>query len=158
MGLARFLVREARHAIRSSACALGFRAIVGGGRGPGIRGLITGAPARIRIRVGGTFITFVINPEFPHLNINQHNKSHKTLWPSGLRRWSKVPVRKGVGSNPTGVTFYVGYFFSSEGICPYGRCVTFIPGSAQIPPESLFMLVIFFPASAKPGPPPHPMP
>ena len=24
-----------------------------------------------------------------------------TRWPSGLRRWSKVPVRKGVGSNPT---------------------------------------------------------
>ena len=28
----------------------------------------------------------------------------KTLWPSGLRRWLKAPVRKGVGSNPTGVT------------------------------------------------------
>ena len=27
----------------------------------------------------------------------------KTLWPSGLRRWLKAPVRKGVGSNPTGV-------------------------------------------------------
>ena len=26
----------------------------------------------------------------------------KTLWPSGLRRWLKAPVRKGVGSNPTG--------------------------------------------------------
>ena len=26
-----------------------------------------------------------------------------TLWPSGLRRWSKVPVRKGAGSNPAGV-------------------------------------------------------
>ena len=29
----------------------------------------------------------------------------KTLWPSGLRRWLKAPVRKGVGSNPTGVMF-----------------------------------------------------
>jgi hypothetical protein len=29
--------------------------------------------------------------------------SIKTLWPSGLRRWLKAPVRKGVGSNPTGV-------------------------------------------------------
>ena len=29
----------------------------------------------------------------------------KTLWPSGLRRWLKAPFRKGVGSNPTGVTF-----------------------------------------------------
>ena len=28
-----------------------------------------------------------------------------TLWPSGLRRWLKAPFRKGVGSNPTGVTF-----------------------------------------------------
>ena len=26
-----------------------------------------------------------------------------TLWPSGLRRWLKAPVRKAVGSNPTGV-------------------------------------------------------
>ena len=23
----------------------------------------------------------------------------KTVWPSGLRRWLQVPVRKGVGSN-----------------------------------------------------------
>ena len=30
----------------------------------------------------------------------------KTLWPSGLRRWLKAPVRKGVGSNPTGVTSF----------------------------------------------------
>ena len=27
-----------------------------------------------------------------------------TVWPSGLRRWLQVPVRKGVGSNPTAVT------------------------------------------------------
>ena len=27
----------------------------------------------------------------------------RTVWPSGLRRWLKAPVRKGVGSNPTGV-------------------------------------------------------
>ena len=27
-----------------------------------------------------------------------------TVWPSGLRRWLKAPVRKGVGSNPTAVT------------------------------------------------------
>jgi hypothetical protein len=31
--------------------------------------------------------------------------SIKTLWPSGLRRWLKAPVRKGEGSNPTGVNF-----------------------------------------------------
>ena len=27
----------------------------------------------------------------------------RTVWPSGLRRWIKAPVRKGVGSNPTAV-------------------------------------------------------
>ena len=31
-------------------------------------------------------------------------KARKTVWPSGLRRWLKAPVRKGVGSNPTAVT------------------------------------------------------
>ena len=30
-----------------------------------------------------------------------------TVWPSGLRRWLQAPVRKGVGSNPTAVTFSV---------------------------------------------------
>ena len=29
-----------------------------------------------------------------------------TVWPSGLRRWLQAPVRKGVGSNPTGVSFF----------------------------------------------------
>ena len=28
-----------------------------------------------------------------------------TNWPSGLRRWLQAPVLKGVGSNPTAVTF-----------------------------------------------------
>ena len=28
-----------------------------------------------------------------------------TVWPSGLRRYVQVVVRKGVGSNPTAVTF-----------------------------------------------------
>ena len=32
-----------------------------------------------------------------------HFQNSETLWPSGLRRWLKAPVRKGVGSNPTGV-------------------------------------------------------
>ena len=30
----------------------------------------------------------------------------RTVWPSGLRRWLQAPVRKGVGSNPTAVTFH----------------------------------------------------
>ena len=29
----------------------------------------------------------------------------ETVWPSDLRRWLQAPVRKGVGSNPTAVTF-----------------------------------------------------
>ena len=29
----------------------------------------------------------------------------KTIWPSGLRRWLKAPVRKGVGSSSTAVAF-----------------------------------------------------
>ena len=29
----------------------------------------------------------------------------KTLWPSGLRRCFKAPLRKAMGSNPTGVTY-----------------------------------------------------
>ena len=29
----------------------------------------------------------------------------ETVWPSGLRRWLKAPVRKGVGSNPTAVIY-----------------------------------------------------
>ena len=29
--------------------------------------------------------------------------SDRTVWPSGLRRWLKAPVREGVGSNPTAV-------------------------------------------------------
>ena len=31
------------------------------------------------------------------------DSTSKTVWPSGLRRWLKAPVRKGVGSNPTAV-------------------------------------------------------
>ena len=30
-------------------------------------------------------------------------RNNRTVWPSGLRRWLKGPVRKGVGSNPTAV-------------------------------------------------------
>ena len=33
----------------------------------------------------------------------QKGPSDKTVWASGLRRWLKEPVRKGVGSNPTAV-------------------------------------------------------
>ena len=32
-------------------------------------------------------------------------RTARTVWPSGLRRWLKAPVRKGVGSNPTAVIF-----------------------------------------------------
>ena len=47
----------------------------------------------------------------------------QTVWPSGLRRWLKAPVRKGVGSNPTAVNFK-GYINSvesnSQSICSAG--------------------------------------
>ena len=33
----------------------------------------------------------------------QSKVEYMTVWPSGLRRWLKAPVRKGVGSNPTAV-------------------------------------------------------
>ena len=36
---------------------------------------------------------------------NSRTTASKTVWPSGLRRWLKAPVRKGVGSNPTAVTW-----------------------------------------------------
>ena len=48
-------------------------------------------------RVGARFIPFRLRAA-----------AIKTLWPSGLRRWLKAPVRKGVGSNPTGVIVDVG--------------------------------------------------
>ena len=34
-----------------------------------------------------------------------------TVWPSGLRRWHKAPVRKGVGSNTTAVISVPWYSF-----------------------------------------------
>ncbi len=35
--------------------------------------------------------------------VADYSRVSKTVWPSGLRRWLKAPVRKGVGSNPTAV-------------------------------------------------------
>ena len=35
-------------------------------------------------------------------------ETRTTVWPSGLRRWLKAPVRKGVGSNPTAVNQFLG--------------------------------------------------
>ena len=44
----------------------------------------------------------------------------KTVWPSGLRRWLKAPVRKGVGSNPTAVTLLArGRRVDLEGLIPF---------------------------------------
>ena len=40
------------------------------------------------------------------VSIGTLSESSKTVWPSGLRRWLKAPVRKGVGSNPTGVNLH----------------------------------------------------
>ena len=46
----------------------------------------------------------------------------QTVWPSGLRRWLQAPVRKGVGSNPTAVTFSSS-FFSRLGKRIFRACV-----------------------------------
>ena len=40
-----------------------------------------------------------------HFNSNRNPFLNKIVWPSGLRRWLKAPVRKGIGSNPTAVSF-----------------------------------------------------
>ena len=43
-----------------------------------------------------------INIKYMFDNHSGKNRN-MTVWPSGLRRWLKAPVRKGVGSNPTAV-------------------------------------------------------
>ena len=37
--------------------------------------------------------------------LSERTSRSMTVWPSGLRRWLQAPVRKGVGSNPTAVSF-----------------------------------------------------
>ena len=43
-----------------------------------------------------------------------------TIWPSGLRSWLQAPVRNGVGSNPTAVTFSCTGKSSPHQEPPYG--------------------------------------
>jgi hypothetical protein len=83
----------------------------------------------------------------------------KTLWPSGLRRWLKAPVRKGVGSNPTGVMIYIVLAlwrslrrnitwccraFSAKARCPI-VCSNYVPWAFScalnicVPPETFQM-------------------
>ena len=55
------------------------------------------------------------------------NISHQQAiaWPSGLRRWSKVPVRKGMGSNPIAINANIRirrYFVVLKGFLPTGFC------------------------------------
>ncbi len=49
------------------------------------------------------------------------HSSDVLLWPSGLRRWNQDPVRKGVGSNPTGGNFLLrsGFFWFSGATRPW---------------------------------------
>ena len=42
----------------------------------------------------------------------------RTVWPSSLRRWLQAPVRKGVGSNPTAVTFVAVFASFAQGQKP----------------------------------------
>ena len=47
-------------------------------------------------------------------NAKQQNLFFKTVWPSGLRRWLKAPVRKGVSSNPTAVICYPSLIYDTH--------------------------------------------
>ena len=73
--------------------------------------------ARRHGRIAGTRVG-APNPRLPRFCAACGNKivlvptASRTLWPSGLRRWLKAPVRKGVGSNPTGVMHAVGQLTS----------------------------------------------
>ena len=49
-----------------------------------------------------TQVSVSVTVHLAQLCTRQHSLD-KTVWPSGLRRWLKAPVRKGVGSNPTAV-------------------------------------------------------
>ena len=40
-----------------------------------------------------------------HILTARFSTCSRTVWPSGLRRWLQAAVGKGVGSNPTAVTF-----------------------------------------------------
>ena len=52
-----------------------------------------------------------------------------TVWPSGLRRWLKVPFRKDVGSNPTAVNYTKKYLLRGfDGSpCLDASCQNFSP-------------------------------
>ena len=64
-------------------------------------------------------------------------RSLRTVWPSGLRRWLKAPVRKGVGSNPTAVNAfafkptYVDSYLSLPGLRFAGELLQFLSRCKQ---------------------------
>ena len=89
---------EVQNAGAAQADAMG-----GGGRpeyhGQGAQPRNTHAQAKAnRCGIAGAFVALV-----QVLDYAKDIQSDKTVWPSGLRRWLKAPVRKGVGSNPTAV-------------------------------------------------------
>ena len=58
--------------------------------------------------LGGTTCLCCLKPwQWQQMEWEREALPVMTLWPSGLRRWLKAPLRKGVGSNPTAVTFRV---------------------------------------------------
>ena len=57
------------------------------------------------VSCGGGYALQPCSVSTDYLGMRVRRCAAKTLWPSGLRRWLKAPFRKGVGSNPTGVTF-----------------------------------------------------
>ena len=59
----------------------------------------------------GVFLYVKTRTEYPeydlmHIQEHEHANRHLTVWPSGLRRWLKAPVRKGVGANPTAANLH----------------------------------------------------
>ena len=58
----------------------------------------------------------------------------KTVWPSVLRRWLKAPFRKGVGSNPTAVTFKLPQNAFYKRILHHAK-----PDAGLTPPRCVFL-------------------
>ena len=77
-----------------------FGAVGSPSRSPGDLGKPTHTPRMCRMSSECAFW-----PYFPwQRQVFKREQVGRTVWPSGLRRWLKAPVRKGVGSNPTAVT------------------------------------------------------
>ena len=73
----------------------------------------------------------------------------KTIWPSGLRRRLKAPFRKGMGSNPTAVTFpqvFGRRHWKEEDVCHFSCSKGCLPSSQvlELLPATERSYVLFF--------------